>query len=91
MQRTIKKLVKFCGVGLHTGKTTNLKLLPAEENQGIIFYLKNKQNNHKIKASIEYVIETNRGTTIGDDKFKIYTVEHLLSAIFSFIYKLLSR
>ena len=83
MQRTIKKLVNFCGVGLHTGEMTNLKLLPADGNHGIVFYLKHKQNNHKIKASIENVVETNRGTTIGDDKFKIYTVEHLLSAIFS--------
>ena len=45
-QRTISKETKFNGVGLHTGQSVELKLIPAEPNTGIIFkrvdLLKNK-------------------------------------------------
>ncbi|MEK9888140.1 MAG: UDP-3-O-acyl-N-acetylglucosamine deacetylase, partial [Gammaproteobacteria bacterium] len=34
-QRTIKKSVQARGVGIHSGKTVNMKLLPAEPNHGI--------------------------------------------------------
>ena len=35
-QRTIKNSLEFSGIGLHTGKFTNIKLLPSKENEGII-------------------------------------------------------
>ena len=65
-QRTIKSSVKFSGVGLHTGKFTNIKLLPLEENKGIIFKKKTENNTVDIKAHFKNVCETNRGTTIGN-------------------------
>ena len=82
-QRTIKSSVKFSGVGLHTGKFTNIKLLPLEENKGIIFKKKTENNIVDIKAHFKNVCETNRGTTIGNGKEKIHTVEHLLAAIYA--------
>ena len=36
-QQTTNKSVEFKGVGLHSGKISNVKLIPAEENEGIIF------------------------------------------------------
>ena len=36
-QQTINSEVKFKGISLHSGKISNVKLLPAEENNGIIF------------------------------------------------------
>ena len=35
-QKTINKPVSFEGIGLHTGKTSTVKILPSAENQGII-------------------------------------------------------
>ena len=35
-----------------------------------------------LKAILENVVETIRGTTLGDGDVKIYTVEHLLSSIY---------
>ena len=35
-QRTIKNSFEFSGIGLHTGKFTNIKLIPSKENKGII-------------------------------------------------------
>ena len=36
-QNSIKNVVTFNGTGLHSGKNTNVKLIPAAENEGINF------------------------------------------------------
>ena len=82
-QRTIKEEVSFEGVGLHTGSYSKVDLKPAKVGTGIIFILKIDNQNIKINASYKNVVETNRGTTLGIGKYKIYTVEHLLSAVYA--------
>ncbi len=77
-QKTIKRVVKFEGVGLHTGIKTEVTLLPAESDTGIVF----KKNNKLIPASIKYVKDLKRAVTLGKGKIKIMTVEHLLAGIF---------
>ena len=80
-QRTINKKVQLSGVGLHTGKNTNMVLKPADENTGIIFRRIDFDKNISVNADVNNVVETNRGTTIGKNGVKIYTVEHFLSAL----------
>ena len=85
-QRTIKKIIDFSGIGLHTGVETNMSFLPAKENEGIVFLYVDEERpeyNVSIKASIDNVIETNRGTTIAWEGHRIYTVEHVLSALYA--------
>ena len=36
-QKTIKREIQFHGVGLHSGKKVNMKLVPAAPNHGIVF------------------------------------------------------
>ena len=36
-QKTIKREIQFRGVGLHSGKKVNMKLVPAVPNHGIVF------------------------------------------------------
>ena len=82
-QRTIKEEVDFEGVGLLTGTYSKVNLKPAKVGTGIIFILKIDNKKIHINASYKNVVETNRGTTIGSEEYKIYTVEHLLSAIYA--------
>ncbi len=82
-QRTIKNEVKFEGVGLHTGTFSKINLKPAKVGTGIVFILEIDNKRIKINATYENVVETNRGTTLGEKGYKIYTVEHLLSAIYA--------
>ena len=78
-QKTINKELKFEGVGLHTGVHTKLKIIPSSENTGIIFRI----NQHDIKANISNLYESSkRGTTLESNGEKIYTVEHILSALY---------
>ena len=36
-QTTLSKPVKFSGIGLHSGKKSEIRILPAEADDGIIF------------------------------------------------------
>ena len=80
-QSTIAKEIRFEGIGLHTGVYTKVKIIPAESNMGIVFkYLHNK-DNYEIRADIDQVVGTKRGTTLGLNNEKIYTVEHIFQII----------
>jgi UDP-3-O-[3-hydroxymyristoyl] N-acetylglucosamine deacetylase len=83
-QITINKSIKLSGVGLHSGKKVNLKLLPAPENTGIIFKRVDVSNvDHQvIKANYLNVTDTKLCTLLSNEfGVKIGTIEHLLSAL----------
>jgi len=82
-QRTIKRSIEFSGIGLHSGKRVKIKILPAETNFGIKFSRIDLTDKPLLDASINNLINSNRGTTIGNKYFKISTVEHLLSSIYA--------
>ncbi len=80
-QRTIVNEGSLQGVGLHTGKISNLKFLPAVINHGIKFQRIDLEGHPFIDADVDNVIGVDRGTTISQNDAKISTVEHLLAAI----------
>ena len=82
-QRTINKEISFNGVGLHTGEFSNVKLKPAKEQTGVVFVRVDKETNNLIKANYKNVVDTQRGTTISNGKYEVYTIEHILSALYA--------
>ena len=74
--------MSISGIGLHTGVKTTATFKPAPENFGIRFKRLDLKNCPEIVADIDHVIDISRGTTIGQEDFRIHTVEHILSAIF---------
>ena len=82
-QNTIKNVVTFNGNGLHSGKNTNVKLIPASENEGINFKRIDFNENNTIKADYKNVSSATLCTTL-ENKFgrKVSTVEHLLAALY---------
>ena len=78
-QRTIKKSVQARGVGIHSGKTVNMKLLPAEPNHGIVFR-RTDAGGKEVKALNVFVNELVLSTSLQDGDVKVSTVEHLMSA-----------
>lgn len=79
-QKTIKSEINISGIGIHTGKRINLRLLPAERDTGIVFYRKDR--GIYIKAKLPFVVDTMFATTLGIDGVKVRTVEHLLAALY---------
>jgi len=80
-QRTIKAAVTISGVGLHTGKQTNLTFRPAPENHGYKFQRVDLPGNPIINADVDNVVDTSRGTTLEQNGARIHTTEHVLAAL----------
>ena len=76
-QCTLKTSAGMRGRGLHTGEECGLTILPAAPDVGIVFATRQGE----IRASVENVRDTLRGTTLGSGKAEVHTVEHLLAAL----------
>ena len=82
-QKTLSKSVCFEGVGLHSGKTSKIKLLPAKEDRGIIFKRVDLNSNNIINANFANVSSARLCTTLENNNgVKVSTVEHLLAALY---------
>ena len=82
-QRTIKKPFSFTGIGLHTGKVSNLTVNPAKSNTGIIFKRTDLKKNNYVIPNIFNVSDTTLCTTISNESgVRVVTVEHLMGALY---------
>ncbi len=82
-QKTIKNEVKFQGVGLHTGKVSNLCIKSSEPDSGIVFKRIDLTKNNLVYPNFNNVSNTSLNTTISNEHgVKISTVEHLMGALF---------
>ena len=82
-QQTISNPVSIEGIGLHTGKKSKITLLPAKENQGIIFKRVDLKKNNLIFADYKNVSDTQLCTSIKNNHdIKVTTIEHLLAALY---------
>ena len=80
-QITIENAVTCKGIGLHSGQDVVLKLKPAPPDSGIIFVRVDLPNKPQIKAMAKNVTATVRSTTIENNGVKVFTIEHLMSAL----------
>ena len=81
-QRTVKGIVKVNGIGLHTGLEVNLEIHPAPDNHGYKFQRIDLEGKPIIKADVDYVVSTERGTTLEQNNAKVHTTEHVLAALY---------
>ena len=81
-QKTIKKSIKFDGIGLHSGKKVIMTLFPAQPNTGIIFKRSDLKNNNIIYSSIFNVSNASYCTKLTNENgVTVSTVEHLMAAL----------
>ena len=80
-QQTINSEISISGKGLHTGKDVTLTFKPAKENYGYRFIRTDLEEHIEIKANVDYVVDTSRGTTLEYKDAKVYTIEHVLAAL----------
>lgn len=80
-QRTIKREVSVSGTGLHTGQEVTITFKPAAEDYGYRFVRTDINEDIEIKALVDYVVDTSRGTTLEYKGSKVYTIEHVLAAL----------
>jgi len=80
-QRTLKTLVSASGVGLHTGQKVRMSLRPAPPDTGVVFRRIDLASPVDLPARAELVGETRLSSCLVRDGVKVYTVEHLMSAL----------
>ncbi len=81
-QRTLKGVVKLKGIGLHTGVVANLEIHPAPANHGYKFQRIDLEGKPIIKADVDRVVSTERGTTLEQNDARVHTTEHVLAAVY---------
>ncbi len=82
-QKTVKDIVSFNGIGLHSGKSVKLNIKPADPNTGIVFKRIDLKDNNLIYPNFKNVSNTSLNTTISNEfGNKISTIEHLMGALF---------
>lgn len=83
-QRTLARPVEIAGIGLHTGKLVKLRLSCAPANTGLVFKRSDQPLLPPLRACYRSVYATTeRCTTLGQGAHSIFTVEHLLAALYS--------
>jgi len=80
-QRTLKRIVRTVGIGLHSGTKVELVLRPAAADTGIVFRRVDLDPPVDIPAGALAVGDTRMASTIERDGARVATVEHLMSAL----------
>ncbi|MBS3806354.1 MAG: bifunctional UDP-3-O-[3-hydroxymyristoyl] N-acetylglucosamine deacetylase/3-hydroxyacyl-ACP dehydratase [Bacteroidales bacterium] len=80
-QRTIVNPVKLNGRGLHTGYEVEIQFKPAPVNHGYKFQRTDLKERPIIKAHVDNVVDTSRGTTLEENGVKVHTIEHVMAAL----------
>ncbi|OFZ99446.1 MAG: UDP-3-O-[3-hydroxymyristoyl] N-acetylglucosamine deacetylase [Betaproteobacteria bacterium RIFCSPLOWO2_02_67_12] len=80
-QRSLKSLIRATGIGLHTGRKVAMTLRPAQPDTGIVFRRVDLAVPADIPARAHLVGETRLCSCLVKDDVKVYTVEHLMSAL----------
>ena len=82
-QKTLSQNVSFEGVGLHSGENVKINVIPAKDNEGIVFKRIDLVKNNLIKANFANVSSAKLCTTLKNNHgVKVSTVEHLLAALY---------
>ncbi len=82
-QKTLSEKISFEGVGLHSGKSSKITILPNDVDKGIIFKRVDLESDNIIKACYKNVSSAKLCTTLQNDHgVKVSTVEHLLAALY---------
>ncbi len=80
LEQTIQSEISFSGVGLHSGATVAMRLVPAAAGSGIVFR-RTDLDNFEIPATGRNVAKVSYATSLMRQSVLIQTTEHLLSAL----------
>ena len=82
-QVTLAAGVSYSGSGLHSGKDVTMTLKPGKPDSGIVFIRTDLPGKPEIHARGELVTSTLKATTLSENGVQVFTVEHLLGALFA--------
>ena len=81
-ETTVQRPVEASGVGLHSGVSVNIRILPAPVSTGVVF-VRTDLDRFEIPASWRHVARVSYATSLMRQGVLISTTEHLLSVFYS--------
>jgi UDP-3-O-[3-hydroxymyristoyl] N-acetylglucosamine deacetylase len=82
-QHTLAAPIEFSGLGLHTGESVRVRVVPAPPDTGLVFR-RVDLDDFEIEAVVRNVARVAYATTLMKQGVLISTVEHLLSSLYIF-------
>jgi UDP-3-O-[3-hydroxymyristoyl] N-acetylglucosamine deacetylase len=80
-QKHYSTICEVQGIGLHSGATTTVRIIPADPGAGRYFVRVDLPAQPQIPAQISYVSQTTLSTELTANGASVRTVEHLLAAL----------
>lgn len=80
-QTTLGRSISYSGIGLHAAHEVQMTMRPAPADTGVVFVRTDLPGRPSVKAHLENVTNTMRATTLEHGAAKVFTVEHVLSAL----------
>ncbi len=82
-QKTLKEIINISGIGLHSGKKVNIRLIPQRPNTGIYFKRIDLSSNNIIYPSVFNVSSASYCTKVSNEHgVSVSTIEHLMAALY---------
>ena len=83
LQTTVHSIVRFSGIGLHTGLTVNMAICPAPADHGIVFERTDiRLGNARIPALFDFAEQSPLCTKIVNQPgVSVSTIEHVMAAL----------
>ena len=82
-QNTLKESFALSGKGLHTGLNLTVTFLPAPAGHGYKIQRTDMPGQPTMDAVAENVVDTQRGTVLGQGDMRCSTVEHAMAALYA--------
>lgn len=80
-QHTVAASFTQVGIGLHSGATVQVTVVPAATQTGRVFVRTDRPDAAPIAATASSVVSTQMSTELGNGTVAVRTVEHLLAAL----------
>ncbi len=82
-QRTVARETTLQGVGVHSGQAASVTFHPAAADSGIRFRRADLEGAPEVAATLDNVMGTELGTSLGSGEARVLTVEHLMAAFYA--------
>jgi UDP-3-O-[3-hydroxymyristoyl] N-acetylglucosamine deacetylase len=79
-RQTIASEVRMQGIGLHSGRAVQLRLIPAPERTGIVFR-RTDAGGARIPATLAHLAPSRYATVLECGGVQVSTIEHLMAAL----------
>jgi UDP-3-O-[3-hydroxymyristoyl] N-acetylglucosamine deacetylase len=79
--RSISSPLTFSGIGVHSGIRTSVEIIP--EGSGISFKKKGEPDS-TVRVSLDNILDTTHGTTIGNKNTSYSMIEHILGTLYAY-------